>query len=475
MGALAGVFGRRGEPEAAVARRMLAAAPHRGTEHATLRLGAALLGVGWADGAQDAWLAHHGGLAVAFAGILDNHPELVERWFGTAGGSVPKTPADLILALYRVHGEQTPRHLRGSFAAIITDGARSLAFRDHLGIGTLFIREDPRGVFLASEAKQIIAGAQLPAEPDPDVLERLFYNLLHDGVPCALKGVARVPKASIVHIEGHQPVRFERYWFPETLLETARGSPADLRERFDELMDRAVSRVLTGADSISLSGGIDSTAVAAFAGPAHRRLFDRPLPALTQVFPDHPSVDELPYTTQTAQQLGFTLHTYTSAAGQLDDLVSWVRLADGPPLTLLPQIAQNFRLARSLGFRTILTGEFGEFVYDMHGSLFTHLIARGRAAAVWRLLRSRAVRRPMWRLVLRDLFAAATPAPFAVAYRRYARRRGNPMLPDWIDAGLGNRAFFRHNVEVPPRRMWREAQLAAFRGPWIGIESVEIC
>jgi asparagine synthetase B (glutamine-hydrolysing) len=475
MGAIAAVFSPGRHIEAAVPRRMLAASPHRGSDIHVLHHRDTVLGISCRPGDRDGWVAQHGPLLVGFVGTLDNARELIKLYNLNAPFVAGTNPADLVAALYPTLRGKTPEVLRGAFACIVTDGTGLMAFRDHLGLGTLFYREDAQGLFLATEAKQVAAGAGIALQPDLEVLERMFYNLSGNDVPCALKGVRRLPKASVLRAAPGKPIVVARYWSPESLLETARLSFDDLRVRFEDLMERAVTRTLTDAAVLSLSGGIDSTAIAAFAAPAHLRLTGRPLSAITQVFPDHPSVDERRYTELVAEHLGITLHTYTSAVGHLADLDHWVRLVDGPPMALLPEIAYQQRLVRELGFRTVLTGEFAEFVYDMRTALVTHLAAKKRYAALWRIFRTWPADGMSRTRLGREVLAAFVPLPLAVVYRRFARRHGNPMLPDWIDRRMGSRAFYRHNLHTPPGRLWSEAQLVALTEPGIGMESLEIC
>src|SRR5207247_10407279 len=60
--------------------------------------------------------------------------------------------------------------------------------------------------------------------------------------------------------------RVGRYWRPEALLETARLTPGEITERFDELMCRAVRRTVRDRTAVLLSGGMDSTEVDAVVG-----------------------------------------------------------------------------------------------------------------------------------------------------------------------------------------------------------------
>src|SRR5256885_6280181 len=81
--------------------------------------------------------------------------------------------------------------------------------------------------------------------------------------PAALKGVSRLPQATTLTINHARQSLRHCYWRPAALLETARLGPADVAERFAELLARAVARCLTGGDAVSLSGGLHPPALAA--------------------------------------------------------------------------------------------------------------------------------------------------------------------------------------------------------------------
>ena len=137
--------------------------------------------------------------------------------------AVELRPASLVAAAWRAWGEDTPERLRGVFAAAVTDGHALWTWRDQLGYRALFFRTDAAGTLVASEAKQVIAGADIPREPDLEVLERILFTDYDDETPTALKGAIRLPKASMLRATDGS-VAHRRYWRPESLLETA-GSP----------------------------------------------------------------------------------------------------------------------------------------------------------------------------------------------------------------------------------------------------------
>lgn len=470
MGAIAAHLHGVAPPPEGVVEAMSAAVRHRGERVETVIHGRCALacvnGAGW----EDAHLAIAGGFAAAFAGRLDNAIEverdLVHRRLVRPGDR--SNPAMLIAAGFRAYGEDLPARLRGVFAGIVSDGTRAYAFRDHFGYELLFYRHDASGFYAATEVKQVIAGAGIPREPDLDVIERIFFKNYDDGTPCALRGVARLPKAHGV-AAGPGALRLRRYWDPEALLESARIADDELEERFAERMDQAVTRCLTGEDVISLSGGIDSPAIAAFAAPRHLELSGRPLQALSAVFPRYPSVDERPYIELLATHFQIPLHTFEQQANVLDDLEYWVALADGPfPAAALAHYAEDYRLARELGFRTLLTGEHAEFVFALNWHLVDHYLSHGRLDDLWRHLGARRTRGAPLPWLAFDLARGLAPASLLAARERWTRNG----LPGWID---GRKASESASGFASPRQRWRQLQLSAFRGPGLSAEAEAIC
>ena len=445
------------------------AVPHRGAAIETVEIGRCALACVNATDDGDAGLAIVGRFGAAFAGRLDNAADLAAELarHGISTGGLDA--AGLVAAAFELYGSRLPARLRGVFACVVTDGSTLHAFRDQLGYGLLFYRSDPGGFYVATEAKQVVAGAGIPKEPDLEVVERIVFNDLDDEMPCALRGVLRLAKGTILTTTGDS-VQLERYWRPESLLETADLAGIEIQERFDELLGQAVSRCLTGHDLISLSGGIDSPAVAAFAAPRHLELSGQPLQALTAVYPRFRSVDERPYVELLADRFAIPLQTYEPQANPLGDLAEWVALTDGPyPAASLALYAESYRRARELGFRTVLSGEHAEFVFALNWFLIEHLATHGRVGAVRRQLD---IRRKKGQSVpsLAWLFARCLAPGRLLAARE---RRSSAGVPAWLDTGkVSERVATSY---ASPRERWRTLQLSGFIGPGISAEAEAIC
>src|SRR5439155_15190737 len=132
----------------------------------------------------------------------------------------------LVLRAVRALGNAAPARLRGVFAAVVWDGTTLRCFRDQLGLRPLFYREQDGVLFAAMEAKQVVAGAGISAEPDIDALVATLYGRTSDDMGAALRGVRRLPKGTVLEARPGAGLRAQRYWHPERLLETARLSDA---------------------------------------------------------------------------------------------------------------------------------------------------------------------------------------------------------------------------------------------------------
>ncbi|HXV58584.1 MAG TPA: asparagine synthase-related protein [Gaiellaceae bacterium] len=439
---------------------MLAASPHRGDRTEVASLGACTLGVSYLDGRDEATLAVDDTLAVAFAGALDNAADLAAR-FGVTGEKAPA--AAVVLSAFRAVGAKAPALLRGTYACAVTDGARLWAFRDHVGLETLFYRSEAEMLYLASEVKQVLHGAGVSPEPDLDAVEALFYGDLEDPKVCALRGAERLVGATL--LTGRPgSVEISAYWDPASLLESAKLSPAEATERFRELFAQAIARMLTGSDAVSLSGGVDSPPIAAYANRESLRRWARPIAALSAVYPSYPESDESTWIALVAERLGLPLHTYEPGPQRLDRLQFWVRLFDGPWSTWSPDgTAERCTQAQALGFTTLLSGEFAEQVSAIRAYLVSHLLWHGRLSGAAAQLRSQHAAGLGRRHLLAELTEAATPR--AVQARRF-RRHPADFLPRWIDLDRLGRRDAGH--ALPARRRWARAQLPFFGADPVG-------
>lgn len=458
--ALAAIAASHGAPDSdLLVERALEPVARSASSIRTIRCGPTVLGISDTTGNGD--LAAADGWAAVTTGTWDNADEL-----STSLGSQRDRPAGLLLEACQKWGPRSlPGLLRGTFAAVVTDGSQLWCFRDHLGFETLFHTEGPGPLVVASEAKQLLNACPIPREPNMDFIEGMFYGDLDDETLCAYRGIRRLPKRSLLQDDGGTR-NVVRYWQPEDALETGPDSLDEISDRFHHLMGQAVARSLTGHDLVSLSGGIDSPSVAAYAAPLHREMGES-LAAYTHVYPEHPSVDELRYVEMVTERLGIPLNTYVRQPPRLDQLALWVEQFDGPWPGWDPSGAEEqLEVARRLGFTNVLTGELAEFVVDQPDHLVPHLLSHGELGAALAHLRwQRSMGTPLpaiWRQI------GGTVTPRSVR-RAYWRRHPGLSLPRWVTS----RRTIDNRIRRLPRASshWSDRQVGFLHGAGLSMEA----
>jgi asparagine synthase (glutamine-hydrolysing) len=179
-----------------------------------------------------------------------------------------RTDTEIIPHLYEEYGEAFVEHINGMFAIALWDSAkkRFILARDRFGEKPLYYGVFDGKLIYASEPKSILVHPSVKAELDLDALR---HYLSFDYVPAPMsiyKGVSKLPAAHILIVENGE-VRTRRYWnldfHKNGNVPSIEKAASELRELLsDAVRMRLVSDVPLG---ILLSGGIDSSTVAAFA------------------------------------------------------------------------------------------------------------------------------------------------------------------------------------------------------------------
>jgi asparagine synthase (glutamine-hydrolysing) len=260
--------------------------------------------------------AEAGGCRALFDGVLYTRAEWMERFGFSAIASV--TDADLLLCAYRHWGERMLGKIRGVFALIVWDADREvlLCARDPLGVYPLFYAETGRQLLLSLSIEALVRHPQVSGAVNRAALADHLCHRWPEQEETFLARVRRVPPGHLMRVR-HGDRHVSRYWDP-----APPDSPVDWIgeeevERFDTLLEQAVSRSLDrGPAGIFLSGGLDSVTVAAAAVEEARRQ-TMPAPrALSIGFP-HPECDEEAVQRAVADRLGMpqTFMSFHEAVG----------------------------------------------------------------------------------------------------------------------------------------------------------------
>ena len=208
------------------------------------------------------------GLTVAWNGCIYNYEALRDELAGHGYRFFSHSDTEVLLKGYHHWGDRFVDHLQGMFAFAIVerDSGRVLLGRDRLGIKPLYITENADRIRFASSLPALLAGRGVDTRIDPVALHH--YMTFHSVVPPPpppLRGVSRVPPASLVAIEPDGTRTTTTYWAPDF---TRRDDRADWDERdwenaVLESLRVAVKRRLVADVPVGclLSGGVDSSLI----------------------------------------------------------------------------------------------------------------------------------------------------------------------------------------------------------------------
>jgi asparagine synthase (glutamine-hydrolysing) len=248
-----------------------------------------------------------GDVWITFNGEIYNHEDL--RQDLEAAGHQYRTRCDTetIVHLYEERGDGAVDALRGMFAFAIWDRPRRrlLLARDRLGIKPLYYRVDDGELLFASEIKALLAASRGRATFNDAVLPEFLSTRFVSGDETFFRGVRKLlPGHVLTWSLDAAPRRApapRRYWQLPDPAPMAGGAPSarDLRARLETAVrSHLMSDVPLG---VFLSGGIDSSALAALAARATRE----PLQTFAVGFAEA-DANELPYARMMARHIGAT-------------------------------------------------------------------------------------------------------------------------------------------------------------------------
>lgn len=253
---------------------------------------------------------------MVFNGEIYNYVELRARLaadehaeFRTGGDG------EAIVVGYHHHGADWVRQLRGMFAFVIWDAQERVLFgaRDWFGIKPLYLAELADGFAFASEAKSLraLSGA---ARVDATALQHYLVLQYVPEPESADANLRRVESGTSFTIRDGR-LDFHRYFRPRFAAAPVRGSAAagELHEQILEVLDDSVAKHMRADVTVGsfLSGGIDSTAIAALAKRHNPSLL-----TFTTGF-EREGYSEVDVAAESAQAIGVAHHVRTVSEEEL--------------------------------------------------------------------------------------------------------------------------------------------------------------
>lgn len=295
-------------------------------------------------------------------GEIYNYADLRRLLLGEGAGLRSSSDCEVIPHLYERDGLGFVHHLRGMFAVALWDGARRrlVLARDRMGEKPLYYTHMANRFGFASELKALLAHPGVDATLD----RRQAFEYFHYGyVPepaTIVAGVQKLPAAHILVLDlDTWQVSVQRYW---SMLD-ADPIDADPASTIAGVLSD-FAPLVTHADvpvAVALSGGLDSSLVAAMVAGASRH----EVLAITAGYPGRGRTDERADAARTAELLGLsTLEVEIPAGGVVDEFDATVAMADDP----ISDIAafgylSIMRAAADKGIKVVLLGQGGDELF----------------------------------------------------------------------------------------------------------------
>ncbi|HUP41613.1 MAG TPA: asparagine synthase-related protein [Thermoanaerobaculia bacterium] len=270
----------------------------------------------------------------------------------------------------------------GPFTVLVAEpggGSLTLA-RDHLGSLKVYYFLDSRWLIAASEPAAILRHAAVSDELDETSIARFLGFRFGPSEQSFFRRIRELPPAHRLDVTAGG-ARTEQYWRFRRLPPGGQGSPEEITEDFRRRLGRAVADDVAGLEpgrvALSLSGGLDSTALAALAPPGVR--------AFSWHFDETPEADERSRVEEVSRRLELPIH-WVRGDGLYPlsgDFAERFGHESSPYLNPFSALkCRLYRAARDAGCERVLVGDGGDALYAAREYWLRDALLGGRPGAL---------------------------------------------------------------------------------------------
>ena len=294
-------------------------------------------------------------LTIVFNGAIYNFPELKEELQAKGYTFQSTTDTEVILAAWLAWGADCFARFNGMWALAIFDRKEQqlILSRDRIGIKPLYIHQATGSLAFASEPRTLRETVVKEAGLNLDIARDFLVHGWQDHRPESIwNGIRQFPAGhyAVCPLDAPNELTFSSYYqLPTT---TKPGSITPLQEEFQALLTDAV-KLRTRSDvgcGLTLSGGIDSSSIAAVMGPGHR--------SYSALFPGTP-YDESPYVAAVIRDTGLTNHPLLPTWDDFLNGYEACALGQDQPLASAAVVIHYrlMQLVQATGEKVILNGQ----------------------------------------------------------------------------------------------------------------------
>ncbi|MBV9623752.1 MAG: asparagine synthase (glutamine-hydrolyzing) [Acidobacteria bacterium] len=298
-----------------------------------------------------------GSVWIVFNGEIYNHGELREELIRRGHSYRSRSDTETIVHLYEEYGAAAVTHLRGMFAFAIWDSKQKRLFiaRDRLGIKPLYYTATADRFLFGSEIKVLLEHPDVRPEFNRAALpEYLAFGYL-SGTDTMYQGIRKLMPGHWLEISERGELKIEQYWDLETAADKPAHAEAYYVNSYRELLEEAVqSHLMSDVPlGVFLSGGVDSSAVAALA----TRIRREPVETFSVGYAEQ-DYSELPYARTVAGHLHSLHHEVLISSQDFFAALPKLIWHEDEPIVWPSSVSLYFvaQLARER-VKVVLTGE----------------------------------------------------------------------------------------------------------------------
>lgn len=319
---------------------------------------------------------HDKSLILVCDGVIYNYKELSCSLVTKGYACCTNYSYEVILYLYELYGKKCLDYLHGIFAFCIYDVKTKKMFvaRDRIGEKILYYAEIPSGVVISTEIRTILKEyINVPKINITSLLEPMRYIAPLNMEQTWISQIKRLQPGHCAEIDANG-FNISQYWkrSREPQLDCSREEAIDTTMA---LMQKSVDSAMQGDEPIAimLSGGIDSSAVAALA-----KIGGHEVHTITVGFGGEVEYDERNIARRFAQEKGFDynevilnpedyIHAFEELSQYIDE-----------PITDSAVIAQwmLYKKMHDIGYKIVLSGMGGDELFYNYAWLNNQANAR---------------------------------------------------------------------------------------------------
>ncbi|HKQ30217.1 MAG TPA: asparagine synthase (glutamine-hydrolyzing) [Burkholderiales bacterium] len=308
-------------------------------------------------------------VAIVFNGEIYNYRELRAELVASGYAFHGASDTEVLLNLYLRDGDNMLARLNGIFAFAIWDRRDCSLFlaRDGLGVKPLYYAEPSGGFLFASELKALLAEPSVPRDLDSMAVQAYLTYLWCPAPHTLLRAVKKLEPGYALRVQGGRIVRQWRYYDLPYAASIEPLSERDAVGAVRATLKTAVARQMVADVPVGafLSGGLDSSAVAAMAREhtaGRLQCFTIGLQGAADGWEG--MADDLPYAQRVAKHLGVDLHVVHVGPEMADRLSEMIYHLDEPQADPAPlNVLFISELARRMDIKVLLSGAGGDDLF----------------------------------------------------------------------------------------------------------------